>query len=130
METETETVVSGAARQARVNFPIRPEERFANMVYDSTKTLLRSIVLSLESGQDAAWDDQIESGKECLYEMHQMTRAFCRVDKNPNSKTTSHNHHVERLTRAMPHVKNMVSALRRNDQATALESGKAALAAM
>jgi len=34
------------------------------------------------------------------------------------------------VTRAIPHAKAMVSAIRRKDQATALESGKAALAEM
>jgi len=34
------------------------------------------------------------------------------------------------MNRAMPHVKAMMSAIRRKDRATALENGKAALAEM
>jgi hypothetical protein len=94
------------------------------MVYDSTKILLRSIVLSLEAKNEAEWDEHIESGRECLYEMHQMTRTLCVASTRPVGRSP----HVERLHRAMPHVKNMVGAMRRKDHATALESGKAALA--
>jgi len=43
------------------------------MLYESTKTLLGSILRSLEAGDPTTWDDQIESGNECLYEMHQMS---------------------------------------------------------
>jgi len=99
------------------------------MVYDSTKGLLRSMVLALETGPETGWDDHIESARECLYEMHQMTRAFCRVEK-PKGPHAAVQIPVERLHRAMPHVKEMVVAIRRKDQVAALESGRAALAAM
>jgi uncharacterized protein YndB with AHSA1/START domain len=46
------------------------------MLYDSTKTLLRTIVQSLEATDEDAWEDQIESAKECVFEMHQMNRAL------------------------------------------------------
>jgi hypothetical protein len=36
------------------------------MVYDSTKTLLCSIIRSLETADEAAWDDLHELGKECV----------------------------------------------------------------
>ena len=35
-----------------------------------------------------------------------------------------------KVSRAIPHVKVMVSAIRRKDQATAIQSGRAALAEM
>jgi len=44
------------------------------MLYDSTKSLLRGILQSLETPGNVGWDDQVESGKQCLYEMHQMAR--------------------------------------------------------
>jgi hypothetical protein len=89
------------------------------LLYNSTKVLLQSIVQSLESGDTAEWDDQIESLKSCLYEMHQMSRP-------------SHGYQPvsQRLNQAVPHVKSMLSAIRRKDQASALNSGKAALAVM
>ena len=102
------------------------------MVYDSTKTLLCSIIRSLETADEAAWDDLHELGKECIYEMSQMTRRThqpCRRD-SANPQWPSGLPDFEKGVEAMPHVKAMVSAIRHRDQATALESAKAALAAM
>ena len=102
------------------------------MVYDSTKTLLCSIIRSLETTDEAAWDDLHELGKECIYEMSQMTRQFyqpCRKD-SANTQWPSRLPDSEKGIEAMPHVKAMVSAIRHRDQGTALESAKAALAAM
>src|SRR5262245_8921475 len=100
------------------------------MLYDSTKTLLRSIVQSLEAVDRLGWDDLIESGKECLYEMHQMTKPSYRAHRGAGSdaKFPMRIPDSEGLRRAMPHVKSMVAAIRCKDRATALESGKAALA--
>ncbi len=90
------------------------------------------MVHTLETASEIAWDDQIEFGKECLYEMHQMTRPAFQAYRTERSdgKWPSHVPDSGKLNRALPHVKAMVSAIRRKDQATALLSGKAALAAM
>jgi hypothetical protein len=99
------------------------------MVYDSTKTLLCSIIRSLETVDDAAWDDLHESGKECIYEMSQMSRQSyqpCRKD----SANTQWPSRLPDSEKGIEHVKVMVSAIRHRDQGTALESAKAALAAM
>jgi len=102
------------------------------MLYDSTKNLLRSIVHSLETFEKPAWDDLIESGKECLYEMHQMTRPSYRAYKSAGSdaKFPTHIPDSEGLNRAMPDVKVMVGAIRRKDRTMALQSGRAALIEM
>ena len=102
------------------------------MLYDSTKTLLRTIVRSLEMTGKFEWDDQVELSKECLYEMHQMTRPSYRAYRTNGGDVLRPTQvpAPERLTRALPHVKVMVSAIRRKDQVTALVSGKAALAEM
>jgi hypothetical protein len=100
------------------------------MLCDSTKTLLQTILQSLQAS-DQGWDDRIESGNQCLYEMHQMTRPSYRAYKTTGSdKWPSHVPDGAGLNRAMPHVKAMMSAIRRRDRDTALENGKAALAAM
>jgi len=102
------------------------------MVYDSTKTLLCSIIRSLETADEAAWDDLHELGKECIYEMSQMTRQSyqpCRKD-SANTQWPAHLPNHGKGIEAMPYVKAMMSAIRRRDQAAALESAKAALAAM
>src|ERR1022692_422956 len=103
-----------------------------SMLYDSTKILLQSILRSLETVEEAGWDDQTESGTSCLYEMHQMSGSLYqpyRADRlNANSRAQSGL--PEKLNRAIPHVRTMVIAIRHKDQARALESGKAALAEM
>ena len=101
------------------------------MLCESTRTLLVSILRSLETPDHAEWDDQIESGKQCLYEMYQMTRPSYKAYKASGSdKWPTHIPDSHGLHRAMPHVKAMVRAIRHRDRATAVESGKAALAEM
>lgn len=90
------------------------------MLYTSTKTLLRTIIQSLEVTPEGGWDDQIESGKECLYEMYQMSR--------PGVASAVDNLASQKLGRAIPHVKLMLGSIRRGDRTTALEKGRAAIA--
>ena len=92
------------------------------MLYHSTKVLLSGILRSLEKTDEIAWDDHIESGKECLYEMFQMA--------GPGVTPSAAMPVCENLATAIPHVKLMLSAIRRQDRATAVEHGKAAFAAM
>ena len=89
------------------------------MLYISTKTLLRTIIQSLEATNEGWRDDQIESGKECLYEMYQMSR--------PGVVTSIDNLASQKLGRAIPHVKSMLGSIRRGDRMTALEMGRAAI---
>jgi hypothetical protein len=92
------------------------------MLYTSTKTLLGNILQSLEEAGEIAWDDHVESGKECLYEMFQMMGRGCTpATEEPVRKN---------LNTAIPHVKSMLGAIRRRDRAKAVEHGKAAFAAM
>jgi hypothetical protein len=102
------------------------------MLYDSTKSLLQSILLALEMGDENAWDDQIESGNACLYEMHQMCGVGHKAYRTDalNAASTLQSSFPEKLNRAMPHVRLMVIAIRRKDRTRALESGKAGLAEM
>lgn len=91
---------------------------------------MRSIVQCLAGNDEVAWDDQIESGRECLYEMHQMTRAPSLLDESSYHRWPANIPDLGKLHRAMPHVKEMVTAIQHRDQTTALHSGKAALAEM
>jgi len=99
------------------------------MLFESTRILLRGIVQSIEKGGNATWDDHLESGTQCLYELHQMSRPASRaykVDaKSQNGGTVS-----DRAIQAIPHVKLMVGAIRRRDQPAALEAGRAAVVEM
>ena len=101
------------------------------MLCDSTKTLMRTILHSLDAPDQTGWDDPIELGNECLYEMHQMTRPSYRAHKVTGSeKWPSHIPDSSAFNRAMPHVKAMMSAIYRKNRTTAVESANAALAEM
>ncbi len=77
------------------------------------------------------WDDHVEAGGECLYEMHEYgPSALSRVQTVALSRTPSLVPVYERAACAIPHVKCMVKAIRRKDRAAAVESGVAALAEM
>jgi hypothetical protein len=106
------------------------------MLYDSTKVLLRGILQSLQNPEKVGWEDQVELSGECLYEMHQMARSRQRGYRNESATREHATREVslppayERAARAIPHVKSMVRAIRRKDQAAAVQSGSAALAEM
>jgi len=101
------------------------------MLYDSTKVLLRGLVKSLESGGPVLWEDHVEWGGECLYEIHQMARPLYQGYRtDPSQRTAVLVPVYERASRAIPHLKCMVRAVRSKNQAVALASVKAALAEM
>ena len=101
------------------------------MLYDSTKVLLRSMLFSLQGAAAIKWEDQVELAAECSYEVHQMARPMYRGYRTDSiNKAVILVHVSERAARAIPHVKSMVRAIRRQDQLAAVESGKAALAEM
>jgi hypothetical protein len=91
------------------------------MLFESTKTLLRSIVQSLEKGDTSVWDDRLESGLQCQYELHQMSRSSTRAYKVGSVPI------ADRAIRAIPHVRSMTIAIRKRNQALALESGRMAV---
>ena len=99
------------------------------MLCDSTKTLMRTILHSLDAPDQTGWDDPLELGNECLYEMLQMTRPSYRAHK-VTEKWPSHIPDSSAFNRAMPHVKAMMSAIHRKNRTMAIESGNAALAEM
>lgn len=102
------------------------------MLYDSTKILLVTIVHSLETTDEEAWEDHIESARECVFEMHQMNHALSMEvgTEGVNKRFPAANPHCQRLNRAMPHVKSMMTAIRRRDKTAALENARLALAQM
>jgi|SRR5581483_6195309 len=101
------------------------------MLYDSTRVLLRGMLWSLREADKIRWEDQAELAGECAYEMHQMSRPLYKGYRTDvGNKGAMLVPVFERATRAMPHIKFMVRAIRRKDRAGALESGRAALAEM
>jgi len=101
------------------------------MLYDSTKVFLTGILRNLQSPGSVKWEDHVEWGGECLYEMHQMARPqYQGYRTDASSRVPAFVPVYQRAARAIPHVKSMVRAIRRKDQAAAVESGRAALAEM
>src|SRR5690242_1095697 len=98
-----------------------------SMLGNSTKVALIKIVQSLETGDPSAWDDQNESGKYCLLEMHQMSVPAYKGSQADRSNSEPAR---EKLKLAIPHVNSMLRAIRRKDRVGALASGKLALAEM
>jgi hypothetical protein len=102
------------------------------MLYESTRGLLQSIVQSLETGEQTQWDDRTESGYACLYEMHQMRKPLYKAYESDSPKVNSAGKSAipESLSRAIPHVRTMVIAIRHKNRTRAIASGRAALAEM
>ncbi len=101
------------------------------MLYDSTKVLIHGMLQSLRTADQGGWEDHVESGGECLYEIHQMARPrYQGYRADAANRAPALVPVYERAARAIPHVKQMVRAIRRKDRAAAVESGAAALAEM
>ncbi len=93
--------------------------------------LLRGIVHSLDTSDEARWDDHIESGQQCVYELFQMSRSPARPYKvESSSRLQAAIPAFERAVRAIPHVKAMNMAIRNQDRPAAIRHGRAAIAEM
>ena len=99
------------------------------MWYGNTKNLLESIVRRLKTDDpqdDADWQAQTELVQACLAEMVEMSEPTV----NPSLGSTSRYVHrpvADKLNRAMPHVRSMLTAMRERDRATALAHGETTL---
>jgi hypothetical protein len=97
------------------------------MFYGSTKTLLESIVrgLKIEPPQsEAEWQAQTELVQNCLSEMVEMSEPTV----HPSMRTRYvHRPVADKLNRAMPHVRSMLTAMRDRDRTTALAHGETTL---
>ena len=99
------------------------------MFYGNTKNLLESIVRGLKTEapqNDAEWQAQTELVQVCLTEMVEMSEPAA----NPSMGATSrYVHHpvADKLNRAMPHVRLMLTAMRDRDRTTALAHGEVTL---
>ena len=101
-------------------------------MYAGSKDSLKSILGWLEGTDDTGWGHQIELGEECRSDMERMARPIYRRDKtgSHSAQTPERNPDSERLNRAIPHVRAMLTAMGSRNRAAALEHGRAALAAM
>jgi hypothetical protein len=99
------------------------------MWYGSTKNLLESIVRGLKNEppqSDAEWQAQTDLVQGCLAEMVEMSEPTV----NPSIRATARYVHrpvADKLNRAMPHVRSMLTAMRERDHTTALAHGETTL---
>ena len=99
------------------------------MWYGNTKNLLESVVRRLKTDapqDDADWQAQTELVQTCLAEMVEMSEPTV----NPSMGSTSRYVHrpvADKLNRAMPHVRSMLTAMQNRDCRSALAHGETTL---
>ena len=104
-------------------------EQESPMWYGNTKNLLESIVRGLKTQppqDDAEWQAQTDLVQGCLAEMAEMSEP----PVNPSKRATSRYVYrpvADKLNRAMPHVRFMLTAMRDRDRTTALAHGETTL---
>jgi hypothetical protein len=99
------------------------------MWYGNTKTLLESIVRGLKAEppqNDAEWQAQTDLVQACLAEMVELSEPTV---NSANGATSRYVHRpvADKLNRAMPHVRSMLTAMRERNRATALAHGETTL---
>jgi len=100
----------------------QPTHESRQMVFESTTRLLLKIVQSLANDFDVPWEDDLEFGRQCIYELHQMSR---HEDVQSTLVTASN-----RALSAIPYVKLMNSSIRHRDRVVAIENGRKAIREM
>jgi hypothetical protein len=99
------------------------------MWYGNTKNLLESIVRGLKTEppkNDAEWQAQTELVQACLTEMVEMSEPTVNQSMGATSRYV-HHPVANKLNRAMPHVRSMLTAMRERDRTTALAHGEVTL---
>ena len=99
------------------------------MWYGNTKNLLESIVRGLKTEppqNDAEWQAQTELVQACLTEMVEMSEPTVNQSMGATSRYV-HHPVADKLNRAMPHVRFMLTAMRERDRTTALAHGEVTL---
>jgi hypothetical protein len=95
------------------------------MWYGNTKTLLESALRRLETPEsppDDEWKAQTEVVEACLAEMAEMSEPTVNSSRGIESRYV-HRPAADKLNRAMPHVRAMLTAMRARDRAGALKHG-------
>ena len=107
----------------------RTEQENSPMWYGSTKNLLESIVRGLKAEppqNDADWQAQTDLVQACLTEMVEMSEPTVTRSKGATSRYV-HHPVADKLNRAMPYVRSMLTAMRDRDPTTALAHGETTL---
>ena len=99
------------------------------MWYGNTKNLLESVVRRLKTDvpqDDAEWQAQTDPVQACLTEMVEMSEPTVNQSMGATSRYVYHPV-ADKLNRAMPHVRSMLTAMRDRDRTTALAHGETTL---
>ena len=99
------------------------------MWYGNTKNLLESIVRGLKTQppqDDAEWQAQTDLVQGCLAEMAEMSEPTVHSSIWATSRYV-HRPVADKLNRAMPYVRSMLTAMRDRDGTTALAHGETTL---
>jgi hypothetical protein len=99
------------------------------MWYSSTKSLLESVVRRLKTDtpqDDAEWQVQTDLVQACLAEMVEMSEPAVHPVMAAGARYV-HHPVADKLNRAMPHVRSMLTAMRDRDCTTALAHGETTL---
>ena len=95
----------------------------------STKTLLESIVRQLRTEapqNDAQWQAHTDGLQACPAEMVEMSEPIVSPSKGVTPRYV-HRPVADKLNRAMPHVRSMLTAIQQHDRTTALAHGETTL---
>ena len=110
--------------------PCSPRTELENpMFYGNTKSLLESIVRGLQTEppqNEAEWQAQTELVQGCLAEMVEMSEPTVHPSMGVTSRYV-HRPVADKLNRAMPYVRSMLTAMRDRDRTTALAHGETTL---
>ena len=99
------------------------------MFYGNTKALLERVIrwLSAEAPHgDDEWHAQTELVQTCLAEMVEMSKPNVDPSNGARSRYV-HRPVADKLNRAIPHGRSMLTAMREHDRTTALAHGETTL---
>jgi hypothetical protein len=100
-------------------------------MYEDSKNKLNAIVDWLEGSDEAGWEVQIETGEAAREDMERLARPDYHRSRGRGMAQGPHRDpNAPKLNRAIPRVRAMLTAMQNRNRTTALEHGKAALAAM
>jgi hypothetical protein len=111
--------------------PLEQKAENPPMWYGSTKSLLESIVRwlrteALAPQDDTEWQAQTDLVQVCLTEMVETVELTVNLSKGATSRYV-HRPVADKLNRAMPHVRAMLTAMRDRDPTMALAHGETTL---
>ena len=99
-------------------------------MYADSKDSLKNILEWLEGTDEAAWEAQVESGEAARADMERMARPDYHRGHGSGFQGPQRDPNANRLNKAIPHVRAMLTALQNRNRAAAVEQVRAALAVM